>query len=409
MTALALVLVLVAVVIGLGVGIAVGRYAASRGSAAALAEAQAQLAAREASAQQAAGDAAAALARTQGELGEVRAQRDALATQQAQAQTIDERLKPLKETVDQLRTQSVQANEDRVKSDAAIRVQIESVQRGYATLEGATRQLVSAMSSAASRGQWGEMQLETLLSHSGLIEGVHFRRQDTRGTDEGLSRPDIVIALPGGSEVLVDAKFPFDAYWKGVEAGDAPESVDYFRKHADDVLTRAKALSSKRYSDSARSPDFVVMFLPLESLLQAALEANGLLLEETFQRGVVLATPTSMLALLRTIAFGYQRNDLAENAERIQELGAEMLQRLGKLVEHLDKVGRGLKSAVSGYNEFVGSFERQAMVTARRMNELGVSAGRELTAPAEVHDVVRSPQGAPAALPADAEGQLPLE
>jgi DNA recombination protein RmuC len=131
------------------------------------------------------------------------------------------------------------------------------------------------------------------------------------------------------------------------------------------------------------------MFLPLESLLQAALESNGLLLEETFQRNVILATPTSMLAMLRTIAFGYQRNDLAENAERIQELGTEMLQRLGKLSEHIDKLGRGLKSAVTGYNDFVGSFERQALVTARRMNELGVSSGRELSAPAEITDTVR--------------------
>lgn len=395
MSALALVLVLVAALGGVALGVLLGRTLASRATDAAVARAAALATEQVAAAQQAAADVATRLARTEGELAEARIERDALRAAQEQTQTIDERLKPLKETVDSLRTQSVQANQDRAKADEAIRVQIETVQRGYATLEGATRQLVAAMSSASSRGQWGEMQLEQLLTHSGLVEGVHFRRQDTRGGDDGISRPDIVIALPGGSEVLVDAKFPFDSYWKGVEAGDGPDSAPLMRKHADDVLARAKALSSKRYSDSSRSPDFVVMFLPLESLLQAALESNGLLLEETFQRNVILATPTSMLAMLRTIAFGYQRNDLAENAERIQELGAEMLARLGRLVEHLDKVGRGLKSAVTGYNDFVGSFERQAMVTARRMNELGVTAGRELTAPAELHETIRRPAGAP--------------
>lgn len=334
----------------------------------------------------------------QGELREVRASRDALMAQQSEAKTIDERLLPIKETVESLRLQTIRASQERAEADMQIRTQIENVQLSYASLEGATKQLVAAMSSGQSRGQWGEMQLEQLLSHSGLIEGTHFRRQDTRGTDVGSSRPDIVITLPGGSEVLVDAKFPFDAYWRGIEAGDAPERAGYMKKHADDVLARARELSSKRYSDTSKSPDFVVMFLPLESLLQAALEQNGMLLEETFQKNVILATPTTMLAMLRTIAFGFQRNDLAENAERIQELGAEMLNRLGKLVEHVEKMGRGLKSATTSYNEFVGSFERQAMSQARRMKELGVSSQRALEAPDEIVEMPKEPKAAPSQL-----------
>ena len=216
MTVLASTLTLAGVLAGLVIGLLVGRYVSGRESAATLAQAQTDSTAREAQAQQAASATATQLARAEGELAEARAERDALRLQQAEAHTIDERLKPLKDTVDSLRTQAVQANQERAKADEAIRVQIEHVQRGYATLEGATRQLVSAMSSASSRGQWGEMQLETLLSHSGLLEGIHYRRQDTRGGDEGVSRPDIVIALPGGAEVLVDAKFPFDSYWKGI-------------------------------------------------------------------------------------------------------------------------------------------------------------------------------------------------
>ena len=346
--------------------------------------------------------------RATGQLEQVQRERDAIVAQQAEAKTIDERLLPLKETVESLREQTVRASRERAEADAQIREQITGVQRSYASLEGATKQLVAAMSSGQSRGQWGEMQLEQLLAHSGLIEGTHYRRQDTRGGDTGSGRPDVVIMLPGGSEVLVDAKFPFDAYWRGIEAGDAPDAATHFKKHADDVLLRAKELSSKRYSDTAKSPDFVVMFLPLESLLQSALESNGMLLEETFGKNVILATPTTMLALLRTIAFGFQRNSLAENAERIQELGAEMLARLGTLVDHVEKVGRGLTTATNAYNSLVGSFDTQALSTARKMRELGVAAQKDLDAPDEVTVLARQSKhaGSPA-LPAGGD-ELPL-
>lgn len=375
---------------GVVIGVSLGWFAAQRTAAARIAAAEAEL--------RTGFEAEVSLARTealtlQGELREVRASRDALAAQQAEAKSIDERLLPIKETVESLRQQTIRASQERAEADMQIRTQIEGVQQSYASLEGATKQLVSAMSSGQSRGQWGEMQLEQLLSHSGLVEGTHYRRQDTRGSETGASRPDIVITLPGGSEVLVDAKFPFDGYWRGIEAGDSPERAGFMKKHADDVLARAKELSGKRYSDTAKSPDFVVMFLPLESLLQSALESNGMLLEETFQKNVILATPTTMLAMLRTIAFGYQRNDLAENAERIQELGAEMLNRLGKLVEHLDKMGRGLKSATSAYNDFVGSFDRQALSQARKMRELGVSSQRALEGPEELLELPKEPKG----------------
>lgn len=382
-------------ILGVVVGSLLGWVAASRTAAARAVAAAAQA---EAAHEAEIGSVRADLLTAQGELREVRASRDALVAQQAEARTIDERLLPIKETVESLRQQSIRASQERAEADMQIRTQIEGVQQSYASLEGATKQLVSAMSSGQSRGQWGEMQLEQLLSHSGLLEGTHFRRQDTRGGETGASRPDIVITLPGGSEVLVDAKFPFDAYWKAIEAGDSPDRAGWMKKHADDVLARARELSGKRYSDTAKSPDFVVMFLPLESLLQAALESNGMLLEETFQKNVILATPTTMLAMLRTIAFGYQRNDLAENAERIQELGAEMLSRLGKLVEHLDKMGRGLRSATSAYNDFVGSFERQAMSQARKMKELGVASQRALEGPDELLELPKEPKSAPSQL-----------
>jgi DNA recombination protein RmuC len=226
------------------------------------------------------------------------------------------------------------------------------------------------------------MQLEGLLSHAGLLEGTHYRRQDTRAGRDGDGRPDVVVLMPGGGEILVDAKFPFDAYWQATVTEDPVQRDQHLRKHAADVLARARELSTKRYADSSVSADFVVMFLPLESLLSAALEADGLLLERTFDKRVVLATPTTMLALLRTVGFGYQRQLMAENAEEIKRAGAEMLARLAVLAEHLEAMRRGLDQAVRGYNRFVGSFDSQAMRQARRLSDLGVEAGRTLESPA---------------------------
>ena len=301
-----------------------------------------------------------------------------------------------RQVIESLRQAADRSSRDRTEAEATLTTQIAAVQERYQSLETATKQLASALARGQSRGQWGEMQLEGLLSHSGLVEGVHYRRQDTRASADGAGRPDVVVVMPGGGEILVDAKFPFDAYWQGIGTDEPATRDALMRKHADDVLSRAKELSGKRYSDVAASPDFVVMFLPLESLLSAALEADGLLLERTFTLRVILATPTTMLALLRTIGFGYQRQLMADNAEEIKRAGAEMLARLGTLAEHLNGMRRGLDQAVRGYNAFVGSFDSQAMRQARRLNDLGVATSRPLEAPGEIDVALR--QSDPAAL-----------
>ncbi len=398
MNAIVLVVVLLAVV----VGAALGWWAAARVWKARIAEQEALLRSE--------GDLAVAALRTEltgieGQLLLLKADREKLQIEQAEGRTLEERIQPLKDALESVRLQAQRANVERAEADAQLREQIEGVQRGYTSLETATRQLVAAMSSGQSRGQWGEMQLEQLLDHSGLIEGTHYKRQDTRAGDAGASRPDIVIMLPGGGEILIDAKFPFDAYWRAIEAGDSPESVIHLKKHSEDVMARAKELSGKRYSDSASSPDFVVMFLPLESLLSTALESNGLILEETFQRNVILATPTSMLGMLRTISFGYQRKLMADNAEEIREAGAEMLNRLGAAVEHVDSMRRGLSQAVKGYNSFVGSFDSRVMTQARKMKDLGVATQRALESPEEISEVPRESRTAEP-LPAKQESLL---
>ena len=297
-------------------------------------------------------------------------------------------LAPVRESLDGLQRSTAQASERRTEAETAIREQIGAMRDQYASLSSATSQIVASMTKGQTRGQWGEMQLERLLDHAGLVEGVHYRRQDTRA-GETVGRPDIAVLLPGGGEVLVDAKVPFDAYWAAAGTDDDLIREQSLTKHARDVMARVNELAGKRYSDSAVSPDFVVMFLPFESLLSSALDSDGLLLEKSFEKRVVIATPTTMLALLRTIGFGYERKLMHDNAEEIRLAGAEMLKRLGVLVEHLADMRAGLQSAVNGYNKFVGSFDRNAMSQARKLNEMGVASTRSLEAPAEIEASLR--------------------
>lgn len=387
------------IVLALAVGLTAGWLLASRAARRQFAEREAAITAQ---AQAELVHVQAQVAEAQGQVRLLQSEREKLQLEQASAKSLEDRLEPVRDALEGLRKQSHNAEIERAKTAAELRTQIDGVQRNYASLETATKQLVAAMSSGQSRGQWGEMQLEQLLEYSGLVEGVHFRRQDSRITESGGARPDVVVDMPGGGEILIDAKFPFDAYWRAIQAEDQAAIDANLRKHAEDVLSRAKELSGKRYWESATSPEFVVMFLPLESLLSSALEVNGLLLQEVFARNVVLATPTTILGMLRTIQFGYQRKLMADNAEEIRAAGAEMLARLEKAVEHLTVLRRGLTSAVKGYNDFVGSFDSRVMVQARRMKELGVVSATELDIPADITDSLRDSR-TELALPDEAE------
>lgn len=392
------------VVLALAVGLVVGWLVARRASRRELEQREATVRSQgEAETAQV----RAALLEAQGQIKVLESDRASLQEKQADTRTLEERLEPVREALEGLRRQTQAAEVERAKSAAELRTHIEGVQRNYTSLETATRQLVTAMSSGQSRGQWGEMQLEQLLEHSGLVEGVHFRRQDTRTTDAGGARPDIVVDMPGGGEILIDAKFPFDAYWKAIQSDEDAQIDAHLRKHADDLLARAKELSAKRYWDSGTSPEFVVMFLPLESLLSAALEKNGLLLQEVFARNVVLATPTTILGMLRTIQFGYQRKLMADNAEEIRAAGAEMLMRLEKAVDHLGTLRKGLMGAVKGYNDFVGSMDSRVMVQARRMKELGVVSATELDVPSDITESLRDSRWVREDERRDFAGELP--
>jgi len=301
------------------------------------------------------------------------------------ATSLDQMLKPVQKAIDELKTKSEDADRRRIQAESILKTEMELIRERNESLETATRQIAAAMGKGQTRGQYGEMQLEQLLKHAGLIEGTHFLRQDSRIAEDGIARPDISILLAGGGEVVIDAKFPWDAFFDAMGFEDLAQRNSLLDKHSKDLLKRINELSNKQYqSTGSKSPNFVILFLPFESLLTAALDFDGLLLEKAFGKNVIPATPTTMLGLLRTIAFGWNEKDLNSNAEEIRNMGAEMLKRLAKLVEHIENLRAGLNKAVDGYNSFVSSFDRQAVSQAKRLAQKGVPSNKQIDAPEEI-------------------------
>ena len=301
------------------------------------------------------------------------------------ATSIDQMLKPVQKAIDELKIKSDDADRRRIEAESILKTEMKLIKERNESLDTSTRQIAAAMGKGQTRGQYGEMQLEQLLKHAGLIEGTHFLRQDSRVAEDGIARPDISILLAGGGEVVIDAKFPWDAFFDAMGFEDLAQRNSLLDKHSKDLLKRINELSNKQYQSTAtKSPNFVILFLPFESLLTAALDFDGLLLEKAFGKNVIPATPTTMLGLLRTIAFGWNEKDLNSNAEEIRNMGAEMLKRLSKLVEHIENLRAGLNKAVDGYNSFVSSFDRQAVSQAKRLAQKGVPSNKQIDAPGEI-------------------------
>ena len=292
---------------------------------------------------------------------------------------IDELLRAMNTGMAQLTEKTQAAELKRAEVEAQIKEQIKNMSEKNERLVLETAKLAGALSKAQSRGQLGEAQLEMILENSGLREGIHFERQEHRVTDGELSKPDITIKMPGGSEIFVDSKFPFDRFWDGVSAEDPAERATLMAAHAKDLLSHINSLAKRGYHESSASPDFVVLFAPFESILSEALDADSLLLQKAFAKNVVLATPTTMLALLRTIAYGFSRHDLARNADEIRNLAGELLKRVGKVHERIENLGDKIKSAEKAFNDLVASAENHLLVPARKMTALGAPAGKELS------------------------------
>ncbi|WP_407636852.1 DNA recombination protein RmuC [Hamadaea tsunoensis] len=298
-------------------------------------------------------------------------------TYEATAQSheaVSRAIAPLHETLRRYEDQVAQLERDRVDAYAALRTEVKVVSEVSSGLRTETAQLVAALRAPQVRGRWGEHQLRRIVEAAGMLEHCDFAEQVTASTDNGVVRPDLVVTLHGGRTVVVDAKAPFDAYLTAMEARDGRLRDTHLDSHARALRSHVDALSGKAYWQAfTQTPEFVVLFVPADPFLDAALQRDPTLLEYAFARDIVLATPATLVALLRTIAYSWRSEALTRDALKVQELAKRLYTRIGTLGGHLTKLGSSLKASVDAYNSTVGSLERQTLVTARQLAELGVA------------------------------------
>ena len=292
-------------------------------------------------------------------------------------------VEPLDKKLSQFDDKIGQIEKARENAYGAIQQQMLRMTRDQEMLGLETRRLVQALRAPKTRGRWGEMQLKQVFEMAGMTEHVDFVTEQQIDTEAGKRRPDAVVRIPGGKTIVVDAKTPLDAYLNSIEA-ETPEAQGVeLKRHAAQVRTHVKQLSSKAYQDAiAETPDFIVMFIPGETFVAAAAEADPGLIEYAFENRVLIATPTTLMALVKAIAYGWQQEKMAKNAVEVQRMAKDLYDRLSTFAGHVEKVGRGLSSAVTAYNGAVGSLETRILPTARKFQELGVVTGQsEVTAP----------------------------
>ncbi|MCK7661386.1 DNA recombination protein RmuC [Corynebacterium antarcticum] len=285
-------------------------------------------------------------------------------------------LAPLQQAVVQLSQQVRALEQERVEAYAALSSQVQSMTRTSTMLSDRTGKLVTALRAPQVRGRWGEMQLERVVEMAGMVRYCDFDTQVSARGPEGPLRPDLVVRLSGGRTIIVDSKVPFSAYLDALDTEDPEEHAAHLRRHAHQLRTHVNQLSSKNYSATfERTPEFTVLFVPADPFLDAALTTDPELLEHAFSRNIILATPTTLVALLRTVGLGWQQEAVNEQAAAIHRLGRQLYSRLNTMAEHYNKVGTALDRAVDAYNSTLGSLESRVMVTARTLNEMEAGPG----------------------------------
>ncbi len=294
-------------------------------------------------------------------------------------QAIEALVKPIREALDKTEKQIREMEQARKQAYGALTQHLETMSQTQQALQGETRNLVQALRRPEVRGQWGELTLRRLAELAGMVEHCDFFEQEHTDSEDGALRPDMIVRMPGGREVVVDVKTPLDAYLSAVEATDDNGRDAQLQRHARNVRKRVQELASKAYWKQFKdSPDFVVLFIPGDQFLSAALDQDHALLEDAMQQKVILATPTSFVALLRAVAYGWRQESLAENAERIRQVGEELYGRLGTFAEHLGKMGKSLNSSVQHYNKAVASFDSRVLPSARKFSDMGISAKKSI-------------------------------
>ena len=293
--------------------------------------------------------------------------------------SFDEMVKPIKDILKQTEEQLKKLEADRQRTYGSISQYLQNMTETQHQLQSETRNLVQALRRPEVRGQWGELTLKRLAELAGLVEHCDFYEQESLSAAESTMRPDMVIRMPDQRDIVVDAKTPLDAYLSATEQRNEAERKNHLTRHARQVRNRVKELSKKAYwSQFKNTPDFVVLFIPGDQFLSAALQQDQSLLEDALAQHVILATPTSLVALLRAIAFGWRQQASTENAETIRKLGEEMYSRLTTFVEHISKIGASLDKSVEHYNKAIGSLERQVFPNARKFKSLGIETRKSM-------------------------------
>ena len=303
---------------------------------------------------------------------------------------IETLITPVREALQKTEKQIAEIEKERREAYGSIRQHLAAMSDTQVALQAETRNLVNALRRPEVRGQWGELTLRRLAELAGMVEYCDFYEQENTDTAEGRRRPDMIIRMPNERELIVDVKTPLDAYLKAVEATDEETRQAALKRHSDNVKNRVRELALKSYwSQFERSPEFVILFIPGDQFLSAALEQHPGLLEEALHQKVILATPTSLVALLKAVAYGWRQVAMEENAKKIQGLGEDLHQRLAAFAGHLARLGRQLGSSVDAYNSAVGSLERNVLPGARRFRDMGVSGRKDIEQLEPVNSALR--------------------
>ncbi len=298
---------------------------------------------------------------------------------------------PVAEKLGRMEGEIGRLERERRQAQGELAQMVRHLGEGVGTLRQETGNLVSALKRPSTRGSWGEIQLRNVVEMAGMVSHCDFIEQSTISTGEGTLRPDMLVRLPGGKLVVVDSKVPLDAYLSALEASSEEDRDLHGARHARQTREHIVKLASKGYQRQFDStPEFVVMFVPSDGIYQAALAADPALIEYGVQQQVLMATPTTLIGLLWAVHYGWRQELIAESAREIAESARELHRRLGRFVEPLAKVGRQLDSAVSAYNDAVGSFDHRVVPQVRRIEQAGAASGREVLAPGAVETTARA-------------------